>query len=431
MYYAGQVGKRLPVPILQAIDSFIIFGILLLIERYYSDRPVGFVLAATMALWGLTRFYEERLWLGEIGHLGSVLVQGAGLLLFVVGPRRDGAALPPPRSGRRASRTCTARRGKTRCSAGPPRGSERAHPTGSSARARRRRGRSVALARGPSGPGRAGERLRDGEPFRRQCTLHRQCRVGQVPALGHDETEVERGSLDQSGAGIGVPLPPLPCRSGELDPHRVGGDVEAAHDVREGPGPDPEVGDVTQSRRGKRASRPAHRRCPGRVPTSPSAAPRRTTTPPWEGRTTGPGRGGEEPRLPAPCRHERGATTPSTSRPARARPRRRCSLHGIAPRRQRRLGLHRERGGIDDRHGGGIVEERQVAHLVTHRPPRGGGRQPPRRLVERGEHPVEVGMLGLQIGEQAGQCGGIGRHRPIRLREDRPTRPGPSVENLW
>ena len=85
MYYAGQVGKRLPVPILQAIDSFLIFGILLLIERYYRDRPVGFVLAATMALWGLTRFYEERLWLGEIGHLGSVLVQYAGLALFAAG----------------------------------------------------------------------------------------------------------------------------------------------------------------------------------------------------------------------------------------------------------------------------------------------------------------------------------------------------------
>jgi len=85
MYYAGQVGRRLPVPILQAIDSFIILGILLLIERYYKDRPVGFVLAATMALWGLTRFYEERLWLGEIGHLGSTLVQAAGLALFAAG----------------------------------------------------------------------------------------------------------------------------------------------------------------------------------------------------------------------------------------------------------------------------------------------------------------------------------------------------------
>ena len=105
MYYAGQVGKRLPVPILQAIDSFIIFGILLLIERYYKDRPRGFILAATMALWGLTRFYEERLWLGEIGHLGSTLVQAAGLALFVSGAvvmvilhrrQRRGAAPPGP-----------------------------------------------------------------------------------------------------------------------------------------------------------------------------------------------------------------------------------------------------------------------------------------------------------------------------------------------
>ena len=87
MYYAGDHPnlKVVPVPIFQAIDSFIIFGILLLIERYYRDRPVGFILAATMTLWGLARFLEERLWLGEIGHLGSVLVQAAGLALFVAG----------------------------------------------------------------------------------------------------------------------------------------------------------------------------------------------------------------------------------------------------------------------------------------------------------------------------------------------------------
>jgi phosphatidylglycerol:prolipoprotein diacylglycerol transferase len=87
MYYAGDHPnlKVVPVPIFQAIDSFIIFGILLLIERYYRDRPVGFILAATMTLWGLARFLEERLWLGEIGHLGSVLVQAAGLALFLAG----------------------------------------------------------------------------------------------------------------------------------------------------------------------------------------------------------------------------------------------------------------------------------------------------------------------------------------------------------
>ena len=85
MYYSGEIGRRVPVPIFQAIDSFAIFGILLLIERRYRDRPVGFVLAATMALWGLARFLEENLWLRQNDHNGSILVQGAGLLLFVAG----------------------------------------------------------------------------------------------------------------------------------------------------------------------------------------------------------------------------------------------------------------------------------------------------------------------------------------------------------
>ncbi|MHB1502428.1 MAG: prolipoprotein diacylglyceryl transferase [Acidimicrobiales bacterium] len=85
MYYADQVGKRLPVPIFQAIDYFVIFGILLLIERRYSRRPTGFVLAAATSLWGLARFYEERLWLAEPGHLGAELVELAGLAMFFGG----------------------------------------------------------------------------------------------------------------------------------------------------------------------------------------------------------------------------------------------------------------------------------------------------------------------------------------------------------
>ena len=75
----------MPVPIFQAIDSFAIFGILLLIERHFRDRPVGFIVAATMALWGLARFLEENVWLRQNDHNGSILVQGAGLALFVAG----------------------------------------------------------------------------------------------------------------------------------------------------------------------------------------------------------------------------------------------------------------------------------------------------------------------------------------------------------
>jgi hypothetical protein len=123
MYYAGQVGKRLPVPIFQAMEDFAIFGILLLVERWLranapapantgapvdfgapaeppdpgeTDAPIdtplpgvlppaGIVLAVGMVLWGIERFLDEHLWLGEDGHLGSVLVQGAGIGLAIVG----------------------------------------------------------------------------------------------------------------------------------------------------------------------------------------------------------------------------------------------------------------------------------------------------------------------------------------------------------
>lgn len=85
MYYAGQVGKRLPVPIFQSIESFAIFGVLLLVERRVRQRPRGLVLAVAMALWGLERFLEERLWLSYPGHLGASLVQAAGLALMAAG----------------------------------------------------------------------------------------------------------------------------------------------------------------------------------------------------------------------------------------------------------------------------------------------------------------------------------------------------------
>jgi phosphatidylglycerol---prolipoprotein diacylglyceryl transferase len=104
MYYAGQQGKRLPVPIFQSIEDFTIFGILLLVERWLRRTapvptlpvdgapagprllpPWGIVLGVGMVLWGVERFLDEHLWLGEDGHLGSLLVQGAGIALAVAG----------------------------------------------------------------------------------------------------------------------------------------------------------------------------------------------------------------------------------------------------------------------------------------------------------------------------------------------------------
>jgi phosphatidylglycerol:prolipoprotein diacylglycerol transferase len=85
MYYAGEAGKRVPVPLIQAFDSFVIFGILILIEHRIKNRPVGFILAATAALWGLARFFEENVFLRQNDHNGAPLVQGAGLALFLAG----------------------------------------------------------------------------------------------------------------------------------------------------------------------------------------------------------------------------------------------------------------------------------------------------------------------------------------------------------
>jgi phosphatidylglycerol:prolipoprotein diacylglycerol transferase len=94
MYYADQVGRRLPVPIFQAIEDFCVFLVLIAIERRldrWSDGtrrvgyPPGIVLGTGMVLWGIERSVDEHLWLGEDGRVGSDLVQLAGLLLVVGG----------------------------------------------------------------------------------------------------------------------------------------------------------------------------------------------------------------------------------------------------------------------------------------------------------------------------------------------------------
>jgi phosphatidylglycerol---prolipoprotein diacylglyceryl transferase len=94
MEYAGQVGKRLPVPIFQAFEDFAVYVILIAIERKLerlpdgsrrTDYPPGIVTAVAMILWGIERTLDEHLWLGQDGHLGSLLVQIAGVALCVGG----------------------------------------------------------------------------------------------------------------------------------------------------------------------------------------------------------------------------------------------------------------------------------------------------------------------------------------------------------
>lgn len=88
MYYAGQSGKRLPVPIFQAIECFVIFLIVLQVEkltRRYGGRPIGTVMAASAILWGFSRFIDERFWLTQDNgtdavEIASLAFVGVGLL---------------------------------------------------------------------------------------------------------------------------------------------------------------------------------------------------------------------------------------------------------------------------------------------------------------------------------------------------------------
>jgi phosphatidylglycerol---prolipoprotein diacylglyceryl transferase len=100
MYYADQVGKRLPVPIFQALEDATIFCVLLLVERRVRRRaaalegpvavsaasyPAGAVIGTGMVLWGIERVLDEKLWLAYPGQLGDVLVEAAGLGLVLAG----------------------------------------------------------------------------------------------------------------------------------------------------------------------------------------------------------------------------------------------------------------------------------------------------------------------------------------------------------
>jgi phosphatidylglycerol:prolipoprotein diacylglycerol transferase len=80
----GYTPRELPIPVFQAIDYMLVFAVLMLLERRWKDRPAGAVIATGAGLWGLARFFEEHFLLAT-GHLGSDLVQAAGILLFAAG----------------------------------------------------------------------------------------------------------------------------------------------------------------------------------------------------------------------------------------------------------------------------------------------------------------------------------------------------------
>jgi phosphatidylglycerol---prolipoprotein diacylglyceryl transferase len=89
MYYAGEVGKRLPVPIFQAAMDLSIFGILLLIERWLRGQaPAGSVTLATAAA-GTGASGQVGL-AGEVGRVPDLAMADGGTVAQRVGARGDG-----------------------------------------------------------------------------------------------------------------------------------------------------------------------------------------------------------------------------------------------------------------------------------------------------------------------------------------------------
>jgi phosphatidylglycerol:prolipoprotein diacylglycerol transferase len=85
IHYAGQVGKRVPVPLIQGAEDGLLWMTLVLLERYWKARFVGALSALGMFVWGLVRAIDEHWLLGQESHSGSVGVQIAGLALSLSG----------------------------------------------------------------------------------------------------------------------------------------------------------------------------------------------------------------------------------------------------------------------------------------------------------------------------------------------------------
>jgi phosphatidylglycerol---prolipoprotein diacylglyceryl transferase len=93
MYYAGEVGKRIPVPIFQGAECFAIFLVVLQVERVVARRggPVGLATSLAVGLWGLSRFFDQYFWLTYDN--GTDAVEITAIVMFVLGLGAAGVLL--------------------------------------------------------------------------------------------------------------------------------------------------------------------------------------------------------------------------------------------------------------------------------------------------------------------------------------------------
>lgn len=85
MRYAGQVGKRVPVPLIQGAEDGLLWAALVWTEHTWTKRAAGVITGIAMIVWGVVRAWDERWLLGQHSHSGSVGVQLAGLALAGAG----------------------------------------------------------------------------------------------------------------------------------------------------------------------------------------------------------------------------------------------------------------------------------------------------------------------------------------------------------
>jgi phosphatidylglycerol:prolipoprotein diacylglycerol transferase len=85
IHYAGQMGKRVPVPLIQGAEDGLLWGLLVLVERRWTTKFAGALSALAMIVWGLVRAFDEHWLLGQESHSGSIGVQFAGLALALAG----------------------------------------------------------------------------------------------------------------------------------------------------------------------------------------------------------------------------------------------------------------------------------------------------------------------------------------------------------
>ena len=92
--YAGQAGKRVPVPIIQAIEDLVVYLVALRVERRIARRggPIGVVATVVVTLYGAFRFNDEYVLLPHNSG-GDIAVIVASVVFVAVGAALAGFLL--------------------------------------------------------------------------------------------------------------------------------------------------------------------------------------------------------------------------------------------------------------------------------------------------------------------------------------------------